>query len=1008
MKEEQTHFKQFGKMTALSLEEGSNFNVHVNHNGSSHHTRPVSDRPPPRKRRRIVISCTECHRRKQKCDRKLPCTNCISRHRQDDCQYESGAPTVKQKQWHQQQPKRAQRTSSNETEIVSPGARLDENRGSSITEGHWSGESSTDDNNDHQHIASNIANVANLGYSTTGASTSTLSFIHKIETHSESSSIPHPSPTLPLPNADGRASTSPTDIVNRYKSLIRQLPARIYIERLVDVYFRDFNWQYSMLDRDIFDAQLEEWYKIPFSVFNNGGPGAMPPDLRVFPALLFQVMSIVMLILPEKTGKGGREEVVANDRDGDGSGSEKGKVGSRGTANLGDKGGVDFEALKYTGNMTFEDLAKEYSESVLAGFVRAAFLKFVAMVPEAWHAIGTAIRDAQELGLHRSSLDPRPPPSATAEAILQNQWEIQRRRKVWLILVTWDIHCGATLGRPSTIDLTTNPPILPIDVALPTTTSMTNCRSPTPIIPRSEENDPPTPLTRILWTYKITLQLVSILALEKEGPCPASFSKVDLLHQHLVDLENSIPSYFRLHNPDTRFDSLPQCYWIPWARALLPQLTAFNFMALHRPYIFTRPLSRRLAVERGCLAMLRAQRTHFEILRREMRQNTFTLFFGTFDAIVLMGAVYILFPKEKETGEMVGEVVQQFKWAEERFEEMKERNNPLARQARGVVRGVGERLGRAVGVDLGQKGVGVGLVSEGTVAVNKPASVAVGGRRKRLARQRVVKSVTTAAQNGLSMASLSTSVPSGIASRAGSSTTTPATATSTTTTTTGITTPESTAPPSFAQGHFGAATSEINTNTTITNNTFDASTTFSFTNTATEAIPIDPSLNPALSPGVADWAAAASTIPSISLPSLPDDFNWTDISPIYATGDLVYNDLTGFVYDGFDSVIHDGSDNLVQSGGGGGGYEVGLGGVGLGNGLVTDIQSHIDMDMDIGARDAISDGDMVGLMGVDQDDENIGERQVQSQSQSQNEASWMFDGRGIGEGTCVWGLLNRY
>ncbi|KAJ4392450.1 hypothetical protein N0V85_007041, partial [Neurospora sp. IMI 360204] len=260
--------------------------------------------------------------------------------------------------------------------------------------------------------------------------------------------------------------------------------------------------------------------------------------------------------------------------------------------------------------MTFEDLATEYSESgvaivsllgkrqmtlttVLAGFVRASFLKFVGMVPEAWHAIGTAIRDAQELGLHRSSLDPRPPPSASAEAILQNQWEIQGRRKVWLNLVTWDIHCGATLGRPSTIDLTTNPPILPIDVALPTTTTtIPTSRSPTPIIPRSED-DPPTPLTRILWAYKITLQLVSILALEKEGPCPASFSKVDSLHHHLLDLEDSIPSYFRLHNPDTRFDSLPECYWIPWARALLPQLTAFNFMALHRPYIFTRPESRR-------------------------------------------------------------------------------------------------------------------------------------------------------------------------------------------------------------------------------------------------------------------------------------------------------------------------------------------------------------------------------------------------------------------------------
>lgn len=145
-------------------------------------------------------------------------------------------------------------------------------------------------------------------------------------------------------------------------------------------------------------------------------------------------------------------------------------------------------------------------------------------------------------------------------------------------------------------------------------------------------------------------------------------------------------------------------------------------------------------------------------------------------------------------------------------------------------------------------------------------------------------------------------------------------------------------------------------------------------------------------------------MPSISLPSLPDDFNWTDISPIYATGDLVYNDLTGFVYDEFDPVVHDGSNHLVQSGGDGydNGEGNGLGRVEFENGLMTDTQSHIV----VGMGDAISDGDMPGVMGVDQDDENIGERQVHSQSQ--NEALWMFDGRGIGEGTCVWGLLNRY
>ncbi|KAH7635711.1 hypothetical protein B0T09DRAFT_27174 [Sordaria sp. MPI-SDFR-AT-0083] len=1002
-------------MTALSFEGGFDFGTEVNHNeypsNSNHHpqTRAVSGKPPPRKRRRIVISCTECHRRKQKCDRKLPCTNCISRQRQDDCQYDSGAPTAKEQQRHQQ-PKRAQRTSSNGISLTSPEPGADGSM-DNIAEEQWSGKSSTNDN-DHLNLPSNVSNVANLGYSTTGASTSTIGFLHKIENHSNSSSSPHSYPPLPPCNGGDRASTSANDVVNRYKSLIRLLPQRPYVEKLVDSYFHNFNWQYYMLDRDIFDKQVEEWYKIPFDVFNNGGPGAILPDLRVFPALLFQVVSIGMLVLPEKAGKGGRGDVKTGHGNGMGNGKEDKRAGTEGQKGQGDSAGVDFEALKYAGSMTFEDLATEYSESgvaivsllgkrqmtlttVLAGFVRASFLKFIGMVPEAWHAIGTAIRDAQELGLHRSSFEPRPPPSASAEAILQNQWEIQRRRKVWLNLVTWDIHCGATLGRPSTIDLTSNPPILPIDVALPIT--FTNFRSPTPLIPRSED-DPPTPLTRILFSYKITLQLVSILSLEKEGASPASFSKIDTLHQSLLDLENSIPPYFRLQDPDTRFDSLQQCYWLPWARALLPQLTAFNFMALHRPYIFTRPLSRQLAVEKGCLAMLRAQRRHWEMLSREMRMKTFTLFFGTFDAVVLMGAVYILFsPIQREKGdermtEMVEEVVQQFKWAEERFEEMRERN-PLARQARGVVRGVGERLGRALGEvsgELSGNGKGDGLISEGREGLVKTSVVAVTGRGKRPVRQELIKPVISTG-NGLSpVFSTSASVHqpgTGTVSRGMSSLTTP-----------GFPTPESTAPSSLAQGQFSSATSDLNTNTNTTiTNIFDTSP-FAFDNTS--SIPIDLCLDTA---DDVHWAAASITPSSISLPSLPEDFNWTNISPIYATGDLVYNDLTGFMYDGFDSVLYSSNAYLVQ-GGGGGGYRDGVG-LDARAQLATETQTqtHIVTGAGTGtqsAGNAECHGGMGELMGHDHEG-NEG-------NESQNEALWMFGARGVREGTCVWGLLNRY
>ena len=67
------------------------------------------------------------------------------------------------------------------------------------------------------------------------------------------------------------------------------------------------------------------------------------------------------------------------------------------------------------------------------------------------------MRDAQEIGMHRDSLDPRPS-DPSAEAALENQWVIQQRRRAWMTLVTWDVHMACVLGRPTTTDLSMAPP----------------------------------------------------------------------------------------------------------------------------------------------------------------------------------------------------------------------------------------------------------------------------------------------------------------------------------------------------------------------------------------------------------------------------------------------------------------------------------------------------------------------------------------------------------------------
>lgn len=233
-----------------------------------------------------------------------------------------------------------------------------------------------------------------------------MSFLKRMESHDDSDG------TL---NIAPRAEKDSLAMKEKFRGLIRQLPAKVYMDKLIKMYFSKLNYQYYALDPSVFDEQLAQWHALPFKTLSTQGPSALPPDLKVFPAVLFQVIAMALLIIPE--------------------------------------GDADFEGLKYAGNMTFEDLALDYSESgmsmvnlfdkkdlslttIQAEFLKATFLKYTADVRESWHVISTAIKDAQELGMHSDGLDPKPV-GGSAEAALENQWLVQRRRKMYMILYMW-------------------------------------------------------------------------------------------------------------------------------------------------------------------------------------------------------------------------------------------------------------------------------------------------------------------------------------------------------------------------------------------------------------------------------------------------------------------------------------------------------------------------------------------------------------------------------------------
>ncbi|KAI1766841.1 hypothetical protein GGR53DRAFT_180964 [Hypoxylon sp. FL1150] len=762
-------------------------------------SRESHGKPPPRKRRRIVISCTECHRRKQKCDRKTPCTNCVSRNKEAACHYETGTPLAK------------------------PGRK-------------GSSSQNTNDDRSPESIETPPIKTVDFGYATNSAST--LGILRKIEGGGE------PLAGMPTENFDGDSF----GIRERYKTLVRLLPARTYVEKLAEIYFRDINWQYFSVDEPVCRELMNQWYSMPFNILTTSGPQALDPLLRAFPALLFQMLASALLYLPE-----GEEET--------------------------------FESLKYTSNMTFEDLAFDYSESgvsilsllgkrqmsiitVLAGWVRAAFLKYTGMVTEAWHQVGTSIRDGQEIGLHRDQMDPQPNADDSTEDALEKMWMAQSRRRVWMNLLGWDLHTGAVLGRPTSVDFRLMTRALPIDSLIP------KDRRKSPIVPRGD-NDPPTPLTRAIWSWEAMRPLRDILDLEKEGPFPKDFSKVEKIHQELLDLQARTPPPFRMENPDTRFDHLPECWWLPFVRPSLPQLISFNIMALHRPYVFTRATSRYEALK-ASLDMLEAQKSYFALMKPQ-QHKTFTLFFGTFDAVIMLASVYILFPKEH--AELLPKVRQHFDWAIERFEKMSGRNR-LAQAALGVLRAIYIRFKKAVGGGFLCKDTTPGEMGGG------------GGDTSRSFSSSDTRTPGSLSENSSSSMSTSTSLSShhnagGGNSGSGSMSNVNANA----------------LPPPPQKAERGESVS---------------SSTGTGTGTGTGLTPAsggaDTTTNNIFAN--ADW-------------SLPTDFDFSSIMPIYPMGDIAYNELTAWpeTFPGTTTAASNNSlassipTNPIRGGGGGGGGE---------------------------------------------------------------------------------------
>ncbi|CVK98779.1 uncharacterized protein FMAN_08444 [Fusarium mangiferae] len=544
---------------------------------------------PSARRKRSVISCRECQRRKQKCDRRQPCAHCMKRGKADVCLYDLDANRTPSTFL----PVELQDQSTNGVLRACPGP------------------------------IPPALGVLPDDFKPLGYGDNTKGTPGVLRCLGESASL--------LPQVPRRDCPDPGE----YMSMIRELPSQRHIDVLVQDFFRNVAWHYDIVDQAIFLNQLAEWRRLTHDQLKRG-PNALPTALRSFPALLFQVLAQALLFQPAQH----------NDT---------------------------LNELKYAVDMELSDRAAEYSDAgrrlassfrkseptltgVQAELMRACFEKTTGAVIEAWHTLGTAIRDAQELGLHLIE------PDSTTYSKSEKSSDREMGRNVWLMLHLWDAHMGIVLGRPMSTRMS------PSDVASP----MSSRDS-------SGNQRPPQPRDVILCGYHTAYKfLQDIHDLEKVEDWRVP---VDKIHETIVTNIANVPGWATIQR--SRHGELP---WLSAALETMYTNVQFVIFALHRPFIFAEPNSRHKAFD-AAMRILESQGRLFD-QTEPLQYKAFSLVFATFDAMVLVAAVHIRFPNE--LGEQFAATRRNLELGIQRLKSLQARKNVLASSALSIV----ERLYR--------------------------------------------------------------------------------------------------------------------------------------------------------------------------------------------------------------------------------------------------------------------------------------------------------------------------
>ncbi|KAH9049062.1 fungal-specific transcription factor domain-containing protein [Lactarius hengduanensis] len=566
-------------------------------------------------RSRVSYSCGECHRRKQKCDRQVPCSHCVARKVPELCkaytpgkpdqdihlrlarlehiievalpEFASGSGPTSKDRWPREH---ARSLSPSGADTGTHSQAEDDDIGSgTFQSGRWYGTSASGSIapssvlQQLQNAMPNTQTGSPTSLSNPPISDDTKTFVATID------SVPQdaePTAADNLKTLIQDCGVSPHKITE----LVQELPPRRFADVLVDFYFASVNWtRYPISERD---------FRKSYASVCVNGISVHPNDVRFLP-LLFVVLAIAVRVAPEHIAGDARSRRLTSLR---------------------------YYWSSRRSVLIAAAIQPDSLDMVLTRLLSARYLTFDRRITECWSQLGAAVRTAQALGLHRD-----------ASTMGLEPAQVEYRRRIWAYLYHADRSYALFLGRPSAIQDAYSSTLPPLNVE--DEVSVSELRDPPPL-------SSPTRMTFAILRHKLAGIIGRIVHHFQQVRQHSHYSDVLAIDDDILRFLDNLPLHFSL-NYDTSLDeTLP---YLPAHRFLLLTEVFFIRISLHRPYLLRRLGTDRYSrSRRACFVSAMKDFEIRKALSSKLNEETLValnIAYRDFQSAMISGIYLVLYPR---------------------------------------------------------------------------------------------------------------------------------------------------------------------------------------------------------------------------------------------------------------------------------------------------------------------------------------------------------------------------